>query len=107
MYRYCLVHFERNLCCVANISIAVDRNMREEFKDMARNLINIPTFNDFACEVKSILKQFPLLAIWFKWYLNMKRAPFMYTCLRNLSPAQEKIIEQLKKDTLSDIRNSG
>ena len=29
----------------------------------------------------------------------MKRAPFMYTCLRNLSPAQEKKIKQLKKDT--------
>ena len=67
MYRYCLVHFERNLCRVANISIAVDRNTREEFKDMARNLITILTFNDFACEVKSILKQFTLLASWFKW----------------------------------------
>ena len=39
MFRYCDVHFERNLCRVASISKSVDRDRVEEFKDHARNLI--------------------------------------------------------------------
>ena len=97
MYRFCEVHFKRNLCRVAHISKAVDPVKQDRFKQMAMHLVDTEDYREFHRTANQLIVEFPLVASWIKWYLNYGRAFHVFASLRNLSAYEKIRFKRLKK----------
>ena len=101
-YRYCSVHFKRNLARVANVSKAIPPTSKNEFKELCLNLLDIESFHDFHDQVLKISRKFPDASSWLAWYLDPDRARILFpSCknLLNLSAQEHHTFEKMKKDT--------
>ena len=99
IYRYCEVHFERNLRQMSNISQAVHPSKKQEFRERVRQLLKITDFSSFYESVSDLIKEYPLTASWFKWYLHNDVATILFPACKNLDSQQLKRFKKLKKDT--------
>lgn len=99
LYRYCAVHYLRNVNRVAKISAVVHPKQREVFINQASQLQYISNFDDFVEAVKDLYEDFPLLQGWFLWYLQDDRASIFFPAVRDLSEADMKKYDSMKKDT--------
>jgi hypothetical protein len=99
LYRYCGVHYLRNVNRIAKISAVVHPSKRDAFIYQASQLQYISNFDDFVEAVLDLYEEFPLLQGWFLWYLQDDRASIFFPAVRGLSEADMKKYDSMKKDT--------
>ena len=99
IYRYCEVHFKRNLRRVSNISAAVPPEKKDYFRSQVLDLLDIPDYDLFHNRIIELVNEFVKLASWFKWYLNYAVVVHLFKACRKLSVEDEKRFQKLKKDT--------
>ena len=99
LYRFCEVHFKRNLNKMASISRAVHPSQKEDFKAKALHLLRPMTFKTFYERVKELNKSFPNLKSWLLWYLQEDRASILFPACKVLTKYDVQKFNSLKKDT--------
>ena len=82
-YRFCLVHFKRNLARAANIWNLVPMEKVAEFKERALGLFDIPIgcHDRFHETVETLMDDFPRTWKWMNWYLQKDRCKILFPCL--------------------------
>ena len=98
LYRYCEVHFKKNLEKAASISKAVDPSRKDEFKSRCLELLTIHSFNDFAESIQGIYKDFPDTKKWLAWYLQNDRARIFFPACKQVPTFLQGKFDTLKKD---------
>lgn len=99
IYRYCEVHFKRNLTRVANVSRAVDPQKKDYFKEKALSLLTIESMDEFVTAMKELHEEFPFLVSWFLWYLQDDRRKVLFPACKNPKGRDLVKFNTLKKDT--------
>ncbi len=100
VYRYCNVHYLRNVHRVGNVSAVVHPDDRDDFIRIATSLLDIDDFDVFSATVESLYGKFPSLSGWFLWYLQDSRASILFPAVRNLSDHSDQIkFNAMQKNT--------
>lgn len=80
----CREHYRRNVTRISCIAAIVPPDMADEFEKRALSLLDVPTSEDFILHVARLIRDFPDIAPWMKWWERPSVASLLFESERKM-----------------------